>query len=111
MLTFDVEALRRVIREELAAAAKSAPVVVQRTPDAPNFSDQDLMRRWKRSKTYVSAIRRDGHMKSVRFGSRWITPLTEVQRIEAQGLPSIGAGGRPKQAAPGVARAIFGAKR
>lgn len=113
MLTFDAEALRKMIREELAAAlAKSPPAAAAPPPPDPaNFSDADLGKRWKRSQTTIKALRRDGALRSVKFGSRWITPLAEVQRIEAAGLPSIGSGGRPKPNAPGVARPLFGKAR
>lgn len=112
MLTLDVEALRRLIREELAAGlAAAAPPASPPPPDPANFSDGDLCRRWRRSMTYVKAVRRDGHLRSVKFGSRWVTPLAEIRRIETAGLPAIGPGGRAKAKPATPAVPLFGKAR
>ncbi|MBP0463598.1 hypothetical protein J5Y09_06730 [Roseomonas sp. PWR1] len=95
MELINANALRRLIREELRSAlAEALPLVApaQQATQAPEqqaYTDRDLLRRWQRSATWLRDIRKQGGIKSTRFGSRWITSAAEVARVEAEGLPKL----------------------
>jgi hypothetical protein len=87
------ETLRRIIREEVAAALREhfAQPVATSPPREPDgravYTLRELTQRWAVSPRLLDLMRADGRLSAIKLGSRVLIPVAEVQRIESQGGP------------------------